>query len=52
MDLARFMGWVVPLVCLTSASVAVIVLLASGVIAPAAALGTWGVWWVGDALGT
>jgi PAS domain S-box-containing protein len=52
MDLARFMGMVVPLACLTSASIAVLVLLASGTIAPAAALATWGAWWAGDTLGT
>jgi PAS domain S-box-containing protein len=52
LDLARFMGLVVPLSCLTSATIALVVLLASGTIAAEAAFGTWGAWWVGDALGT
>ncbi len=50
-DLARFMLFVTPLACLTSASIAVLVLLAGGTIGAAAAPGTWGAWWVGDTLG-
>jgi PAS domain S-box-containing protein len=50
-DLARFMLIVAPLACLTSASMAVLVLLGSGMIAAAAAPATWGAWWVGDTLG-
>jgi PAS domain S-box-containing protein len=50
-DLARFMLIVTPLVCLISASVAVLALLAGGTIGVAAALPTWGAWWVGDTLG-
>jgi PAS domain S-box-containing protein len=50
-DLARFMLMVVPLACVTSASVAMIVLLAGGTIGTAAVLPTWGAWWVGDTLG-
>jgi PAS domain S-box-containing protein len=50
-DLARFMLIVTPLACLTSASIAVIVLLASGTIGAAAVPVTWGAWWVGDTLG-
>jgi PAS domain S-box-containing protein len=50
-DLARFMLLVTPLACLTSASVAVLVLLAGGTIGAAAAPATWGAWWVGDTLG-
>ncbi len=50
-DLARFMFIVAPLGCVTSASVAVLVLLAGGTIDAAAALPTWGAWWIGDTLG-
>ncbi len=50
-DLARFMLMVAPLACLTSASVAVVVLLAGGTIDAAAALPTWAAWWAGDTLG-
>ena len=50
-DLARFMLIVTPLACLTSASVAVLVLLAGGTIGAAAAPATWGAWWIGDTLG-
>ncbi len=50
-DLARFMLVLVPVACITSASVAVIVLLAVGTIGAAAVLPTWGAWWVGDTLG-
>jgi PAS domain S-box-containing protein len=50
-DLARFMSIVAPLACLTSASVAVLVFLASGTITAAAVPATWGAWWVGDTLG-
>jgi PAS domain S-box-containing protein len=50
-DLARFMLGVVPLCCLTSASIATLVLLASGTIAASGALIVWGSWWTGDTLG-
>jgi PAS domain S-box-containing protein len=50
-DLARFMLGVVPLACLTSASIAVAVLRAGGVIDASAMLGTWSAWWIGDTLG-
>jgi PAS domain S-box-containing protein len=50
-DLARFMFIVTPLTCLTSASIAVLVLLAGGTIGAAAAPATWAAWWVGDTLG-
>jgi PAS domain S-box-containing protein len=50
-DLARFMLLVAPLTCLTSATIAVPVLLASGTISAAAVPATWGAWWVGDTLG-
>jgi PAS domain S-box-containing protein len=49
-DLARFtLG--VPLVCLISASVATLAMLASQTIDTSAALATWAAWWVGDMLG-
>jgi PAS domain S-box-containing protein len=50
-DLARFMFIVAPLGCVTSASVAVLALLAGGTIDIGAAPATWGAWWVGDTLG-
>ena len=50
-DLARFMLLVAPLTCLTSATIAVLVLLSSGTIGAAAVPATWGAWWVGDTLG-
>ncbi len=50
-DLARFMLLVAPLACLTSATMAVLVFLASGTIDAAALPATWGAWWVGDTLG-
>ncbi len=50
-DLARFMLIVTPLACVTSASIAVLALLASGTIDINAAPATWGAWWVGDTLG-
>ncbi len=50
-DLARFMLFVTPLACVTSASIAVLVLVAGGTIEAAAAPVTWGAWWVGDTLG-
>jgi PAS domain S-box-containing protein len=50
-DLARFMLMVVPLACTVSSSIAVLALLAGGVIDLAAVLPTWSAWWVGDTLG-
>jgi PAS domain S-box-containing protein len=50
-DLARFMLGVVPLACVISASIAVVVLRAGGVIDASAMLGTWSAWWIGDTLG-
>jgi PAS domain S-box-containing protein len=50
-DLARFMLMVVPLACLTSASVATLVLVVGGTIGAGAVLPTWAAWWVGDTLG-
>jgi PAS domain S-box-containing protein len=50
-DLARFMLIVTPLACMTSASVAVLALLAGGAIGIGALPATWGAWWVGDTLG-
>jgi PAS domain S-box-containing protein len=50
-DLARFMLGVVPVACLISASIAVVVLRAGGVIDASAVPRTWGAWWIGDTLG-
>jgi PAS domain S-box-containing protein len=50
-DLARFMLVVTPLACMTSASIAVLALLAGGAIGIGALPATWGAWWVGDTLG-
>jgi len=50
-DLARWMLFVVPLACVTSASIAVAALVAGGVVPAEAALAAWGAWWVGDTLG-
>jgi PAS domain S-box-containing protein len=50
-DLARFMLIVVPLVCTTSATIAVLVLLVGGTIDASAMAPTWAAWWVGDTLG-
>jgi len=50
-DLARFMLLVVPLACLTSSTIALVALLASGTISAAAAPLVWGAWWIGDTLG-
>ncbi|HET9976895.1 MAG TPA: CHASE domain-containing protein [Burkholderiaceae bacterium] len=50
-DLARWMLVVVPMACLTSASIALVALRAGGVVPAEAAFATWGAWWVGDTLG-
>ncbi len=50
-DLARFMLGVVPLACVVSASIAVVVLFSAGVIEAASAPVTWSAWWIGDTLG-
>jgi PAS domain S-box-containing protein len=50
-DLARFMLGVVPVACLISASIAVVVLRAGGVIDASAVPRTWSAWWIGDTLG-
>jgi PAS domain S-box-containing protein len=50
-DLARFMLVVVPLGCLTSASLSVSVLWGSGTIATGEVGTTWAAWWIGDTLG-
>ncbi|MDH4289350.1 MAG: CHASE domain-containing protein [Aquincola sp.] len=50
-DLARFMLGVVPVACLTSATVSVLVFWGSGTIHASDAASTWGAWWVGDTLG-
>jgi PAS domain S-box-containing protein len=50
-DLARWMLFVAPLACVTSASFALAALVAGGVVPTEAAGGVWGAWWVGDTLG-
>jgi PAS domain S-box-containing protein len=50
-DLARWMLFVVPVACVTSASIALAALRIGGVVPAEAALATWGAWWVGDTLG-
>jgi PAS domain S-box-containing protein len=50
-DLARFMLFVAPVMCLVSATIATTVLWGSGLVPGANVLTTWGAWWVGDTLG-
>ncbi|HET9823422.1 MAG TPA: CHASE domain-containing protein [Burkholderiaceae bacterium] len=50
-DLMRFMLLVAPLACLTSATVACAVLVASGVLSMDAVPLSWAFWWIGDTLG-
>lgn len=48
----RLLFMVLPLTSGLNASVAVPTLVARGIIAPGDALGQWGSWWLGDALGS
>ena len=51
-EIVRFFGFGALLACMASASVATLALAASGTLATHDVVRHWGLWWVGDALGT
>ena len=51
-EIVRFFGFGALLACVVSASVATLALAASGTLAAPDVVRHWGLWWVGDALGT